>query len=135
MGAVVADPHTDYVLTVTGAHHGGSVWDHLEHEVLPKLTEIAEAPTYLSSHRSNHLGDTYHSVVARLNAVVAYRDNMLDLARQLTGLRDQVGKERGQPLEDGIKFYALVAADLTKIIEGEALAPFTVTGVLPDQAV
>lgn len=66
--------------------------------------------------------------------VVEYRDNLLSIRGQVLLLADQIEKRDGdaQLLRDAAKFYNLVADDLTKVIEGEQLERFEVSGVLPD---
>jgi len=59
--------------------------------------------------------------------VMAYRLNLMGLADQLEELAGQLGPN-GAPLLDGVKFYRLVADDLDKVIRGEDLKPFAVTG-------
>lgn len=58
-----------------------------------------------------------------------YRDSLLSTADQLA----QVGADSGQPemVADDVRFYRLVAGDLTTLLEGDELRRFVVTGTLP----
>jgi hypothetical protein len=59
-----------------------------------------------------------------------YRDNLLSIASQL----EVVGRLTSKPEEvaDAIKLYRLIAGDLTKVLDGEELRGFVVTGTLPE---
>lgn len=61
-----------------------------------------------------------------------YRDSMGLMAPQLQDIIDRLppGTEVGH-LEDAMKFYAHVANDLTKLLNGEELPRFVVEGQLP----
>jgi len=62
--------------------------------------------------------------------VMAYRLNLMGIADQmeeLAALLQQDGRD-GSPLLDGVKLYRLVADDLDKVIRGEELRPFMVSG-------
>lgn len=65
--------------------------------------------------------------------ITEYRDNLLSIADQLQTVIDQVAAQ-GHPIDptlpDGVKLYRLIGEDLTKVIAGEELKPFAVTGEL-----
>lgn len=69
--------------------------------------------------------------------VVAYSLNLRSIAAQLTDIVTQVEAVRQdvnpqtQELRDSIKLYGLVADDLDKIVNGEELQTFIITGTLP----
>lgn len=66
-----------------------------------------------------------------------YSTNLRSIADQLQNLVDQIEAARPdvnpetQEARDGIRLYRLIADDIDKILAGEELATFIVTGNLP----
>ena len=67
--------------------------------------------------------------------LIEYKDSLSSVVGQLSELIYQLEFKHGanahtDPLKDGIKFYTIVANDLQKIIDGEELKTFKVTGMI-----
>jgi hypothetical protein len=66
---------------------------------------------------------------ARLDAYIA---NLASIADQTENLADNIDAIKGPasttPLRDGIRLYRIVIDDLTKVINGEQLEPFSIEG-------
>lgn len=69
--------------------------------------------------------------------VADYEANLRSIADQLQGIAEQVEAVRQdvnpgtQELRDGIKLYRLIADDIQKILAGQELGVFIVTGEVP----
>lgn len=74
------------------------------------------------------MADRVRPLVVRLTE---YRDNLMSIADQL----EDVGEATGTPevVADAVRLYLLIAGDLTQILDGDELRPFTVTGVIPPE--
>ncbi len=73
--------------------------------------------------------DTPRSLEVRLTE---YRDNLLVISEQfkkIKGLLDERGLD-SSALKDPIELYQIIGDDLTRVINGEELQKFTVTGEL-----
>lgn len=69
--------------------------------------------------------------------VVEYSTNLRSIAAQLRDIVDQVEAVRQdvnpgtQPLRDSIRLYETIADDLDKVLAGQELQKFIITGELP----
>lgn len=80
-------------------------------------------------HEEERSFDPPRSIEVRLNE---YRDSLLGMVPQLeliATLVERKGKDASS-LRDGIRLHELIAKDLTKIINGEELQQFSITGEL-----
>jgi hypothetical protein len=61
-----------------------------------------------------------------------YRDMLRGLIPQLKEVEARLAPGVDPtPLRDGMRFYGLIATDLTKVLNGEAMERFRVEGILP----
>ena len=70
--------------------------------------------------------------------ITEYRDNLVNIARQMDDVAAAVAGKvidgrvaNTEPLLEGAKLYRTIADDLTKVIAGEELKGFVVTGEIP----
>lgn len=107
---------------------GDGTWRHVgTHGALPGHAAVPKREPELHEY-SRQFGEE-RSLEVRL---VEYRDSLRGMVPQLelvAQLAEAAGRDAA-PIRDGIRLHTIIADDLTKIIDGEELKTFVVTGEL-----